>query len=652
MRCVLQGLDLRESWDRYLRVDGDSRDLRRIHATINWIRDEFAAAAHRGARHGTARLVRIDASRLAQGEERLPSLDDFAAEHGLEEFSAAEQLAAYNQAFGRVGARLKRRQRLVAKQLEALRWLETLVVQPPSPGDAVQSWMHPDLARLLAAAGVLTLAQLVDRVNGIGRRWYGGIRAMGPVKAGRVLDWLHQHEEALGVRVGLHVAKPRSQLTLHELQAVVTSATAIRPLEKFIVPEALDGRLGKFRRQQAHCLLAAENDHEAILAWLQSRQGVTPQQRAQQLAKRRQRNGEVGQGADRLPNWMHVLSNTQRAYRKEVERFLLWAVLQRSTALSSMTQEDCVAYRDFLADPQPREHWCGPRARERWSPLWRPFEGPLSASAQRQAITALKCFYGFLVDQGYLMGNPWSGIDLIEPAGPIFNVGRSLTLEQWRFVQGQLKELPATSANRRLGLAMRLAYATGLRAAELCAARVDDLRQVCYPGDQAGAASIEGWMLSVVGKGQRVREVPVPQELINELGDYLASRGLQGNLLHPANRGAYLLGKAHDADRRAPGLHQKRGMAGGVDPRAGIATTTLYDQMVACFEACATALVGQGDARGAQRLARASTHWLRHSYASHALAGGVPIEVVQQSLGHASLATTTVYVNVEGKRRI
>src|ERR1039457_2728084 len=41
-----------------------------------------------------------------------------------------------------------------------------------------------------------------------------------------------------------------------------------------------------------------------------------------------------------------------------------------------------------------------------------------------------------------------------------------------------------------------------------------------------------------------------------------------------------------------------------------------------------------------------------HTHASHAIAGGMPIEVTQQNLGHASLATTTVYVKTEEKRRM
>ena len=50
------------------------------------------------------------------------------------------------------------------------------------------------------------------------------------------------------------------KLYAHELNAVVAPATAIRPLEKFIVPAELDGTSGLYRRPQAQCLLKATND--------------------------------------------------------------------------------------------------------------------------------------------------------------------------------------------------------------------------------------------------------------------------------------------------------------------------------------------------------------------------------------------------------
>ena len=129
MRSVVQGLDPRESWERYFRVEGEATDQRTVHATIAWIRDEFAAAAKREDRFGTARLVRIDATRIADQSLELPSLEVFSEAHGLEDERQADQIAAYEAEYGRATQRLRQRARLIARQLEALRWLEGLVAQ-------------------------------------------------------------------------------------------------------------------------------------------------------------------------------------------------------------------------------------------------------------------------------------------------------------------------------------------------------------------------------------------------------------------------------------------------------------------------------------------------------------------------------------------
>ena len=648
MRSVVQGLDPRESWERYLRLEGEASDQRTVRATIAWIREEFAAAARRQDRYGTARLVRLDATRLPDLALNLPSLEAFAEARGLEDERQADQIAAFEAEYGRATQRLRRRARLITRQLEALRWLEGLVAQSPKPGDSVAAWLNPTLAGHLEAADIFTLAQLVERINGVGWRWYAGIKAMGQGKAQRIVEWLQDlastPEQSAGLQLGRHVAMARSKLYAHELNAVVAPATAIRPLEKFIVPAELDGSHGLYRRPQTQCLLKASNDYQAILAWLRSKHGLTPEQKANLKARRRQRDTGVEQGLD----WLQALSNTQRAYRKEAERFLLWAITHKGKALSSMSNEDCIEYRDFLADPQPRSRWCGDRGRERWSPLWRPFEGPLSASAQRHAVTILKNLYGFLVDQNYLMGNPWSAVGVPRTAGPKVNAGRSFSLAQWAFIEGQLKMLPETSANQRLTFGLHLLYATGLRLSEVVAATVDDLQWVEYPADASDDQPMEGFLLRVVGKGQKEREVPVPIDVVGELSRYLVSRGLAEDPEDIGNQGAHLLGRASDAAELAPGLSTGQ----SIDPRQGIAATTFYDQIKAFFTDCADVLRGQGDAKGAERFAKASTHWMRHSHASHAIAGGMPIEIAQQNLGHASLATTTVYVTTEKRRRM
>jgi hypothetical protein len=88
----------------------------------------------------------------------------------------------------------------------------------------VQTWFNPLLAGHLRRAGLLTLGSVVERINGIGQRWYVPIRGLGAVKAERIVTWLRDHEATLGadaaLRLGAHVNRPRSALTRVELAAV------------------------------------------------------------------------------------------------------------------------------------------------------------------------------------------------------------------------------------------------------------------------------------------------------------------------------------------------------------------------------------------------------------------------------------------------
>jgi site-specific recombinase XerD len=133
--------------------------------------------------------------------------------------------------------------------------------------------------------------------------------------------------------------------------------------------------------------------------------------------------------------------------------------------------------------------------------------------------------------------------------------------------------------------------------------------------------------LTVIGKGEKERVVPVPLDVIGELSNYLVARGLDPDPEHPGNRGTFLLGKAVDVAERAPWSPAHK-LA--VDPKAGIAAGTLSAQLKAFFADCADVLA-RTDAKGAARLAAASTHWLRHMHGSHALAAGTPLNVLQEN---------------------
>ena len=268
MRAVIQGIDLRASWDRYLRVEGEHEDLRKVRSTIARIRGDFAAAARRHAKPGTARLILVDSDKIQEAPSGLPSLADFAAERGLEDFSESEQQAAFIEAYGpgTDAERTSRRARLIRRQLEALQWLERLVAQNPGADDGVSAWFAPGIAARLHKAKLRTLADLVARINGVGARWWTSVPGVGELKAARILEWLRLYEPSIGLVVGSHVAVRRSELKPLQLEKVVARATAVVPFEKFLLPAELDGSDGRFRAPRHQCLLEARNDYEAIAA--------------------------------------------------------------------------------------------------------------------------------------------------------------------------------------------------------------------------------------------------------------------------------------------------------------------------------------------------------------------------------------------------
>lgn len=647
MRAYVEGLPLDEIWDRYLAIEGSRTDARVVRRTVNWLRDQFAAAAHRHHRPGHARLVRIEVKLLQAVPALIPpplTLDEFAAAQGLEDFSYAEQVEAYEAQYGGANPGEKRSARLLQKQLAALRWLERLAAEVPRAGDRIDYWLNADLAERLQAAGMTTLRDLVARINGLGSSWYAGVRAIGAGKASRIVAWLRVYEGDTGLAIGEHAEQALARMSLPARAALVPAATDVVPLEKFIVPGELDGTRGRYRAPIWECQLQATNDYDAALAFIRAKRMMPASALRARQAARRARLPEClrDMPPGRL-DWLQDLSNTQRAYRIEIERFMLWAIVERKVALSSITFEDATAYVEFLANPTPAERWCAPRSRQRFTSLWRPFSGPLSSTARRRAISVLSTFYRFLVDQRYLTGTPWSGQPKSGPIGKRLHTGRSFTLTQWNGINAALEALPDTCANARLRFALRLLYATGLRRAEAVQARVGDLRRIVYPATQH-EPEVAGWELTVVGKGGKTREVPVPGVLVGDLEQYLALRGLQPDVSAPSNQAAHLLGQALD---RLP-AHVS---AGAPDPLAGIGAQTLYDQLKKFFADYAATL-RETAPHDAWRIEQASIHWLRHTSVSHAIAAGSPIDVVQARAGHASLATTTTYTDVEGRRRL
>lgn len=153
--------------------------------------------------------------------------------------------------------------------------------------------------------------------------------------------------------------------------------SAFGPLELVNLPSELNGSVGNNRTVGGRPQISAQNDVDAVKAWL-----------ARFVDTR----------------------TTFDSYRKEAERLLLWSVTELGKPLSSLSHEDLLLYRRFLSDPQPVARWVMAKGRKwpRNDPCWRPFSGPLSASSQRQAIVILNTMFAWLVNAGYLAGNPLS----------------------------------------------------------------------------------------------------------------------------------------------------------------------------------------------------------------------------------------------------
>lgn len=115
------------------------------------------------------------------------------------------------------------------------------------------------------------------------------------------------------------------------------------------------------------------------------------------------------------------------------------------------------------------------------------------------------------------------------------------------------------------------------------------------------------------------------------------SRGLDPDPEALRNRGAYLLGQVVDVASRAP---WSLGARVPVDPKAGISHVTMHEAIKRFLQHCAEQLAAT-DQKGTERLAAGSTHWLPHTYGTHAVAAGMPLDVVQQNMGNASPDTTT-----------
>jgi integrase/recombinase XerC len=216
-------------------------------------------------------------------------------------------------------------------------------------------------------------------------------------------------------------------------------------------------------------------------------------------------------------------------------------------------------------------------------------QGMESKSINRK-ISTLKSFFKYQLRQQTLAVSPMTGI--ISP-----KVGKRLP----QYVDKkdittllQHVEFPDTWAGRTDELIVHLFYNTGMRQAELCGLKESDI-------------SKSNGTLKVLGKGNKERIIPVSNQLVHKMQDYMAEKRKQHEVF-----------ESHILLVTAAGKK--------LYPRYVYNTVNRYLGMVTTID-------------------KKSPHVLRHSFATHLMNNGADLNAVKELLGHSSLAATQVYTH-------
>ena len=211
----------------------------------------------------------------------------------------------------------------------------------------------------------------------------------------------------------------------------------------------------------------------------------------------------------------------------------------------------------------------------------------LARATMARKAAALRCYFAWSVRQGRLVSDPSRSLRAPTGKGRLPRV-----LSEGEI--GALLDRPGASAiDQRDAAVLELLYAAGLRVSELC-------------GLDRRGVDLHGRTVTVLGKGGKERRVPIHERAAMALQEWLR----EGRTTMPGPAQAVF-------------VNQRGSRLGPRDVR-----------------------------RILDRLALSPTHphALRHTFATHLLDGGADLRVVQELLGHASLASTQIYTHVSKER--
>ncbi len=286
---------------------------------------------------------------------------------------------------------------------------------------------------------------------------------------------------------------------------------------------------------------------------------------------------------------------------RALDEFLSWLVVERGRSLNTVAayRRDLLRYAAHLAGRGTTVVSATPDDVLGFVAALR--AGGLAAASVARALAAARQFHRFCVDEGIRPDDPTA---LVESPRVPNGLPRPLNEEEVERLLAAVTGVDPIA--RRDRAILELLYATGMRVSELCGLSLGDL-------------DLDDTMVRVFGKGAKERIVPFGAPAYRALGDWLSADG----------RGALI-----------PTRWARRGDAEALFlGRRGARLGRQHVWMI---------LRGYGERCGlADRL---SPHVLRHSCATHLLDHGADLRIVQEMLGHASIATTQIYTRVSQER--
>lgn len=494
---------------------------------------------------------------------------------------------------------------LSARSISILVQAADLPKPVPSPAQKTSEWFRPQTVRMLKDEGIETLADLTRHIAERGPGWWRPIPRIGPGRAKVISEWLRKHATQLGDLPTL----PEEVKRRHAVVQFDPAKPIVAPMGSFFLPPELDGRWG-VNRASHFCFISAKDDMAAIECY---------------LAK--------------FYNQPHTL----RAYRRELERFILWASIIAKKPLSSLLVDDCEAYKRFLSNPT--EAFRGPK-KPRSSKLWKPFSNEtLQPASIKYALQLLRAAFDYLVKVRYLGGNPWVAVN--DPAVAIgvneIQIEKALSAEGWESLTDALTRRAEVEANvqDRIALATILLLGdSGLRRNEAATA----LRSKLAPsGFERGI-----WMLNVLGKRNKWRLVPVSPRTLAALRAHWNDLGLDFNdprespLLSPA-----IIPKTEASQEKHQGKQQQGYRPDSLFKVVRAALARVCKDLEALS---ADGVIVDISLEDIEQFRRTTPHAFRHTFGTQAVANNMPVTVVQSVMGHTDSATTAIYVREKEKR--